>query len=58
MSDTEREALAHDLEVVMQMVLRTNEVSLDRAMRKTISEFAATIAELARVDVVMSITER
>lgn len=52
MSNAEREELVIDLEVTMQIVLQSHGVLLDRAMEKTVSEFAHTVAELARPAIV------
>jgi len=50
-TNSDREELVIDLEVAMQMVLRAHGVLLDRAMEGTVTEFAHTVAELARPEV-------
>lgn len=51
MTNAQREELVIDLELAMQMVLKTHEARIDAAMERTCSVFAHTIAELARPEV-------
>jgi hypothetical protein len=50
-TNSDREELVIDLEVAMQIVLREHNVLIDRAMEGTLTEFAHTVAELARPEV-------